>query len=94
MRERVRTIGACLDAALEEVTEEWFRENVGLRTREEALVHDVRSIVGTVELLRGGRVKTFAAVIGAGHRDTVNHGIEWQRQDPRGYVRKAHEPKG
>lgn len=87
MIRKLLTVGRCMDDAVKEATEEWFRQHGGMRDREEAFANGIKVMNATMELRPGGIVTVH--VILTARKAQQNH-IDYhryQRQPGEGYVR-------
>lgn len=86
MQRRRLTMGQVVDECIREATEEWFRQNLGYRSREEALANDVQLISATVERRPGGRLRVHTGIVTRDRKTTTSDMWEYQRSGELGFV--------
>lgn len=90
MERRHRTIGLCVDECIRNATEEWYRQNAGYRSREEAFANDFRLVTTTVERRPGGMLIVHVGIITRDRNTTIQDCWKYQYRDRVGYVQEAH----
>jgi hypothetical protein len=87
MTNKLQTIGRCVDDAVKEATEEWFRQHGGMRDREEAFTNGIKLISASVELHLGGKVAVHVVITARSERQNHVDYQKYQREPGNGYVR-------
>jgi hypothetical protein len=87
MLHKLLTVGRCIDDALKESTEEWFRQHGGYRDREEAFANGLTSISASVELRQGGAVVVHVVLTARLKSQNLTGYQKYQREPGKGYVR-------
>lgn len=88
MAKRRGTMGDAVDDCIRIETEEWFRQNGGYRTREEAFTNDVRLVSATCERRRGGFLRVHIGIVTGDRRTTTTNMYDFQLRQGLGYVPK------
>jgi hypothetical protein len=87
MMHRLLTLGRCVDDALKEATEEWYREHGGMRDREEAFANGLSSMSVALELHPVGKVAVHVVLTARSTRQNLVGYQRYQREPGEGYVR-------
>ncbi len=87
MIHRLSTLGRCIDDAMREATEEWFRQHGGMRDREEAFTNGIKVMSASVELTLGGKVAVHVVITARSERQNHVDYQRYQREPGKGYVR-------
>ena len=85
-RRRMRTVGSCVDHAVTEASEEWFRRHGGMREREEAFANGISSIDSSAQLKKGGRLEVHVIVVAVKKRENLTEYRRYQRDGSKGYL--------
>lgn len=89
MNKHCRTMGEAVDAAVNQSSEEWFRRHRGLRSREEALVTDVKMVTATCERRPGGFLRIHVGIVTSDRNTTITDMYDYQLVDKHRYVPKG-----
>jgi hypothetical protein len=87
MIHRLSTLGRCIDDAMREATEEWYRQHGGLRDREEAFTNGIKVMSASVELTQGGKVAVHVVITARSGRQNHVDYQRYQREPGKGYMR-------
>jgi hypothetical protein len=89
MSSKRTSLGAALDAAIRDTTEEWFRQHLGQRSREEATSNDWKALTATQELKPGGFLTITVHILTRRSDDVLTDIYRLRRIEGQGYVREA-----
>jgi predicted TIM-barrel fold metal-dependent hydrolase len=84
-----RTMGALVDRLVAETTEEWFRQHLGLRDREEAASNSWRSLMQTLERRPGGFVYITVSIVAVRQSESMTNIFKYRFIEGTGYVQDA-----